>query len=319
MHLRTWLVASMALLGLAALTTNTAQACTTVTDGYMSTVYPVVLEDTEQFAYSFSRLGVQFGGCSTTAPTEFVVEFDTPMQPMGTVEYKGRTYGKFQTSSTSPFVLLGLYEEADGASSTLPFLADGQMLTYTMPARRNARLRVELTVSGRRGVESQPIQRMLGLRIHPKDDASLIGNDTLELGFDVSVIHACTMQAVSVVLDDVAPAELLLPDSSAAERDFSVNMDCSHDGIPVTLTLTDAHSPGNTGSALEPAAGSTAEGVRIELLRAGVPVRMQQPWQYGQANTGPNPIDLTARYARTAGALAPGEIKGEAVLQADYP
>ncbi|WP_108771082.1 fimbrial protein [Stenotrophomonas sp. SAU14A_NAIMI4_8] len=177
----------------------------------------------------------------------------------------------------------------------------------------------ELSISGRRNVQSEPISRISQLRIRPRSNPALVGTGTLELGFDVSVIRDCTVQGATLTLDDVRANALAGAESSAGDKDFVVNMACSHDNVPVELTLTDAHAPGSSGSLLAAAPGSDAAGVQIELLRNGLPVQLGMPWAYGMSVTGSNPIPLSARYARTADTLVAGAIVGEAVLMADYP
>lgn len=296
-----------------------AWACTTVTDGFASTMYPVVLNERESFDYSFGAAGVEFSGCPNTAPLEFEVEFDTPMTLLGTAEYRGLTFGKFQASDTSPLVLLGVYEERGGIANGVAFTMSGQSLVLTVPASSRAKLLTELSVSGRRNVQSEAISRTSQLRIRPRSNPSLVGTGTLELGFDVSVIRDCAVQGATLTLDDVPANALAGAGSSAGDKDFVVNMACSHDNVPVELTLTDAHVPGGSGSMLAAAPGSDAAGVQIELLRNGLPVQLGTPWSYGMSLTGSNPIPLSARYARNADPLVAGAIVGEAILMADYP
>ena len=111
-----------------------AWACTAVTDGFASTMYPVVLNERESFDYSFGAAGVEFSGCPNTAPLEFEVEFDTPMTLLGTVEYRGLTFGKFQASATSPLVLLGVYEARGGIANGVAVTMSGQSMVLTVPA-----------------------------------------------------------------------------------------------------------------------------------------------------------------------------------------
>ncbi|QII31056.1 fimbrial protein [Stenotrophomonas maltophilia] len=95
-------------------------------------------------------------------------------------------------------------------------------------------------------------------------------------------------------------------------------MRCPGAGISVGLALADAHDPGNTGSVLSPTADSDAGGVRIELLNGGAPVRLGQRWEHGVSAGANETLFFGARYRRTADDLVPGDIKGEAILSADY-
>ncbi|HYQ22421.1 fimbrial protein [Stenotrophomonas sp.] len=315
---RHWHRASMGgLLAILLPAPGVAWACTSVTDGVASAMYPVVLNERESFDYSFGAAGVEFAGCSGSAPTEFEVELDTPMKLLGTVQYRGLTFGKFQVSDTSPLVLLGVY--ARDTSSRTAFTMNGQTLLLTVNPRSRVTLMTEISVSGRRNVESEPISRTSQLRIRPRSNPALVGTGTLEMGFDVSVIRDCTVHGATLALDDL-PANLLTgPGNSAGEKEFVVDMTCSHDNLPVKLTLTDAHAPGNSSSLLSAAPGSDAGGVQIELLRNNLPVQLGTPWSYGMSQTGRNPISLSARYVANGNPLGAGAIVGEAILMADYP
>lgn len=279
----------------------------------------MLLGEREAFEYSFGAASVEFTGCTGTSPQPFEVDLDTSMTPLGTVEYRGKTYAKFQTSDTSPLVLLGVYEDRAGMASALPFSFNGQTLVVTPTVVSRVKLTTELVISGRRGVESTPIAPISQLRIRPRSHPGLIGTSTLELGFDVSVVRDCTVHGATLVLDELPATLLATPGSTGGEKALDIDMTCSHDNIPVELTLTDAHAPAATGSLLAAAPGSDAAAVQIELTRNGLPVQLGTPWSYGSAQTGSNPITLGARYARTAGTLVAGEIKGEEILQADYP
>ncbi|HEL2980204.1 TPA: fimbrial protein [Stenotrophomonas maltophilia] len=95
-------------------------------------------------------------------------------------------------------------------------------------------------------------------------------------------------------------------------------MRCPGPGITVDLSLADANDAAATGSALQPTADSDAAGVQIELLRGGLPVQFGQRWGHGLSIGGNEDLDFTARYLRTGSDIAPGDIKGQAVLTADY-
>ncbi|AWH55390.1 hypothetical protein C1924_03155 [Stenotrophomonas sp. ESTM1D_MKCIP4_1] len=129
---------------------------------------------------------------------------------------------------------------------------------------------------------------------------------------------ACTLSDTSAVLDVISADALAGAGGTAGEKPVVVVMRCPGPGVTVDLSLADANDPAATGSALRPTADSDASGVRIELLRGGQPVQFGQRWGHGQSIGGTEDLEFTARYLRTGPDVVPGDIKGEAVLTADY-
>ncbi|MDH0190662.1 fimbrial protein [Stenotrophomonas sp. GD03993] len=128
----------------------------------------------------------------------------------------------------------------------------------------------------------------------------------------------CSLANASHTLDDVLANELAASGSNAKESSFDVTMNCPMDNIDVQLSLADANDPGSSNGQLAPAPGTTAGGVQVQLLRGGQPVQFGQAWSHGWSSKGQQAIPFSARYLRTADPLVPGDVKGEAVLTADY-
>lgn len=128
----------------------------------------------------------------------------------------------------------------------------------------------------------------------------------------------CTLANASHTLDDVVANELAASGSNAKESSFDVAMNCPMDNIDVQLSLADANDPGSSNGQLAPAPGANAGGVQVQLLRGGQPVQFGQVWSHGWSSKGQQAIPFSARYLRTADPLVPGDVKGEAVLTADY-
>ncbi|MFG6069072.1 fimbrial protein [Stenotrophomonas indicatrix] len=128
----------------------------------------------------------------------------------------------------------------------------------------------------------------------------------------------CTLADSSQSLDPVSADLLATPGSTAGEKAVAMAMTCPSANVGVEMVLTDANDAGNVGSLLTPAAASDAGGVQLEMLRAGNPVQFGQRWQHGWSSKGSQDVPFTARYRRTADALQPGTIIGEAVLTATY-
>ncbi len=127
----------------------------------------------------------------------------------------------------------------------------------------------------------------------------------------------CTLNDVPVVLRDTYAGDLPAAGSSNGEQDFDVVMNCNG-AFPVSLTLTDANAPGNTGSRLTPTANATAAGVRVQLLREGVPVVLGQSWTLPMSQSGRQDLPLAARYYRETGSFSPGVVEGQAIITATY-
>ena len=130
-------------------------------------------------------------------------------------------------------------------------------------------------------------------------------------------VPTCTFADTPVALQDISAADLPGAGSTAGGRDFNVVMNCNGQ-FPVTMKLTDANAPGNTGSRLTPTSNTTAAGVRVQLLREGSPVVLGQTWSIAQSQMGNQNIALSARYYREAGTFHSGVVEGQAVIEATY-
>lgn len=127
----------------------------------------------------------------------------------------------------------------------------------------------------------------------------------------------CTLIDAPVKLDDVYAGDLPAADSTAGEKTFNVSMTCNG-AFPVSLVLTDANAPGNTGSRLTPTRNATADGVSVQLLRDGIAVVLGDSWPLPTSQNGPQEIPLAARYYREAGTFGSGVVEGQAVITATY-
>lgn len=145
---------------------------------------------------------------------------------------------------------------------------------------------------------------------------SWIKTDTFTVVVNLRV-PTCAMTDTPVTLADVAAADLPSSGSHAGERGFDVVMNCNG-AFPVDMVLTDANSPGNTGSRLEPTAHSTAGAVRVELLREGAPVALGNTWTIPMTQNGTQNIRLAARYYRETGVFHGGVVEGQALITATY-
>ncbi len=128
----------------------------------------------------------------------------------------------------------------------------------------------------------------------------------------------CLLQDATTVLEDAALHELDEADRTARERPVRMTMDCGADIARADIRLWDAGDASNTGSTLTPTADSDATGVRVQLLKDDVEVQFGTPWFFNPGVSGSHELSFTARYLRLPETLAPGRIKGEALVEVDY-
>lgn len=248
---------------------------------------------------------------------EFVV--DVPLAGLTYVRditYLGETWAAYQFSDRSP--LIGMMYQVSGASPQP--LHPGQRMTIEASVPSNGQLNAGVLIRYffRGGaMESVPYRYLGAVETWPVTDPGQRLLSPISLGFTVPPV-TCTLANATHTLDDVVANDLAVADSTAKPSTFDVAMNCPMANVDVTLTLTDANQPGNTGSDLAPGAGSTAGGVQVQLLRGGLPLQLGQAWSYGFSAKGQQAIPFEARYHRTAGPLVSGVITGEAVLVADY-
>lgn len=134
-------------------------------------------------------------------------------------------------------------------------------------------------------------------------------------------IHASSPECrgrtdAAVSLQPVRQHQLQRPGDSAAEQAAPARVRCNSAGLVATVRIDDALDPGNKSSVLSAAAGTTASGVAVQLLRGGIPLAMGTQWDVTSDGSWLDQ-DLSARYIRTTDALTPGDIVGEAVITAD--
>jgi type 1 fimbria pilin len=112
----------------------------------------------------------------------------------------------------------------------------------------------------------------------------------------------------------------------AAPQSFSLSLACST-GATVMITLTDGTNPANRSTALQLTAGSTAQGVGVQVLNStGAPVAFgpdsptpgnTNQWTIGASPNGTLQVPLTARYVRT-GNVSAGSVKALATFTMSY-
>lgn len=237
------------------------------------------------------------------------------------VVFAGLTVPAYSLGPRSPLIIfLGFAGPKDRVAPAHP-LHNGQLnrVPYgALSVAANMEHFVQIRVFFRGGaMESVPRTFLGAVEMWPEGNPANPFRHTFTVELNVPPV-TCTLANATHTLDDVVANELAVADSTAKPSSFDVAMNCPMANVDVTLTLTDANQPGNTGSDLAPGAGSTAAGVQVQLLRGGLPLQLGQAWSHGLSAKGQQAIPFEARYHRTAGPLVAGVITGEAVLVADY-
>ncbi|WP_159091850.1 fimbrial protein [Stenotrophomonas sp. ZAC14D2_NAIMI4_7] len=223
----------------------------------------------------------------------------------------------FEFSTDSPLLVFDYSAVPDqsGTGGARAYLEPGRRVDVAVdPRRADVFLRLYVTAFSRGGqMQAQPV-RSLGTVESSIGGAS--ARHHIAVGFRFRA-QTCAVTHPHVTLDDIDLETLrALPD--AAEKHFSIIVNCRAGGRPLTLELVDIHAPGNRTNLLSPAPGTTATGVALQVLHQGQPLAMATPWDYGTTQSGSQSIPFSARYLRTADALQAGAVLGEATLLATY-
>lgn len=239
------------------------------------------------------------------------------------IAYEGRVVPAYSLGPRSPLVIFihGVRETGTGAAiSTIP-LRNGELNRNPGPvlaAASTLEHYVQMNVFFRGGAMQSVPRAFLGtVEVWPERNPVNPFGHSFTLELTVPAV-TCTLANASHTLDDVVANALAAIGSSANESSFDVAMRCPMDNIDVQLSLADANDPGSSNGQLAPAPGATAGGVQVQLLRGGQPVQFGQAWSHGWSSKGQQAIPFSARYLHTSDPLVPGDVKGEAVLTADY-
>ncbi|WP_432259191.1 fimbrial protein [Cupriavidus sp. TMH.W2] len=142
------------------------------------------------------------------------------------------------------------------------------------------------------------------------------------------IVPACTVQNASVTVNmpKVSASAFQATGSTAGQTGFKLLLSCSGP-TAVAMTLTDATQPGNTGSNLSLASGSSAGGVAYQILYNGTPMSFGPASAVAgnlhQFNVGTvtgvsnMQVPLIARYIRT-GTVTPGTANAAATFTMSY-
>ncbi len=136
-----------------------------------------------------------------------------------------------------------------------------------------------------------------------------------------------TTSSLAVTLPNVSPGAFQGIGSTAGTQAISIGLNCQASNARVFMTLTDNTTPTNTSSTLSLKAGSTAQGVGLQILNAGGPVKFgpdspaagsTNQWFVGTATGGAMSVPLGVRYIQTATPVRPGTVNGIATFTMSY-
>lgn len=230
----------------------------------------------------------------------------------------------FDSSPTSPLLaMVHVARGSNGGDTTVSRAFDPRTTLRNPGSTSDGGYRTYRLVSyliSRGGLMTDVSTRTLGTFTTTLPGFPSAGAATLavELGFQFRPTTCSLTDPPTIALSDIRPQDLPATGSTAADQDFDVQFNCNGAGFNLYMTLSDANDLGNTSSRLEPSSGSTAQGVRIELLRAGAPVSLGAPWSQGTSTGAAQSVTLTARYHREAGTYSAGTIGGQATLVLDH-
>jgi len=252
----------------------------------------------------------------------FLVEMTLPgLTYVRDIVSDGRVYPAYQVSERSPLLIFSHALPLQSGLGSGVALHNGQVnrhVAAVLPASRTIDHFVQMRVFFRGGAMERVPRTHLGtIEVWSENDPGNRFRHSFTLELNIPLL-TCTLANASHTLDDVLANELAASGSNAKESSFDVAMNCPMDNIDVQLSLADANDPGSSNGQLAPAPGTTAGGVQVQLLRGGQPVQFGQAWSHGWSSKGQQAIPFSARYLRTADPLVPGDVKGEAVLTADY-
>jgi len=322
-------VRTAAALLIAVATPWAAQACTSVFPGQEANLVVDAWDDAEPdvLVANWRNVGnVSFlSGCSfgnISVPIDATMAA-ADLEYVRNVSIDGHSYPAFGLRSRPRSPLLIFRHTARSANSGQPSLSQpfdirGVSEVRGLVMNNNTRWSYVSIAAVSRGGDMEAVPLMtLGTVTHVSPDfPHLVKTDTYQFTANLRT-KTCTLADKQVTLDDVTAAELPNADSTAADQDFNVVMRCNGE-FPVDLMLSDATQPSNSGSRLQPTPRASAQGVRVQLLREGVPVVLGQSWLLPESSNGAQNIALGARYYREPGSFSPGVVEGQAILTATY-
>ena len=311
-----------------------AEACTTTAGGgsYSHTLN-VPIEDREAPLGSrlsggdwmvLGRGSNYFSGCPANERVAISLRIAGQLTYVTDIVYGGRTYSAYQITPTSAlFIFQHVTEIGQGSGSSATETPVRDLNTTVSagepPASGNTDTRratyMRYRIIGRGSLMTTASQRIT-FRMSPVNYPSVIVSPSHGQTINIPV-PTCAFADQAVRLDDIDATTLSAQGPSAYSKRFDVSMNCNLAGKTLRFSIRDATTPGNTSTELAPTADSTAQGVRLQILRGGTPLAMNTTWNTPSVK-GNITLELAARYYRLPGAFLSGSIGGKATLMVDY-
>jgi len=280
-------------------------------------------EPADQVVMPF-QYGASIGAVKGCAPSQNVrIRIDPALQGLTYVRditIAGVSYPAYGLHPTSPLLVFRHVWFTDRQSVNTP-LQIGRSVTVDARAddRGEISMGFQVAVLGRGGTMTGHYASDIGVVESTVLSPSAV-TVTHRKGIGLSITpYSCEVRHPlgGVTLDPVAQARLQQPGQSSGEKTLDAQVFCAYPGMTAVLRLDDAMDAGNTGSVLAPAAGTTAGGVGLQILRRGMPVQFGQEWET-VAGESWTELDLSARYLRLNEDISSGELHGQAILTATH-
>lgn len=266
-----------------------------------------------------------FYNCIPDERVAMVARGTGPLRFVGYVNNAGRSYATYEMTPTSPLLIfrivsaVGLYID-DNTKTAVSNLNSTLHGGTPPPPGNTSRIRhayAEYAVVARGGMmTSVPETRVVDFTITPEKYPTL--QVMTGLTFSVNIVQAtCSLFGKTITLDDIPSTDLPGNGSVAGITPFDLDVRCTGNGRGMTFTMQDANDAGNTSTELTPSPGSSAQGVRLQLLRNARPLPMGGSWE-SLSTKGDTRLSFAARYNRISGPFLSGTIGARATLKIDY-
>lgn len=266
-----------------------------------------------------------FSGCSPDERVAIAVQVNGPLTYVADVVYAGRVYAGYELTPSSPLYIFQHVTEIGTGTGAQRFEAPMRDLSGIFSAgatpppgntdtTRSSYIRYSIVARG--GLMTTTSGIRVSFSMSPQAYPSL--RQTVSLGGSVIVEQpTCHLVNQTVQLDDIASVDMAMQGPSTYIKHFTLSMACNLAGESIRMSIRDAGAGDNNGMELSPTADSTAQGVRLQLLRDGRPLAMNTSWTAPSVK-GNITLDMGARYYRIAGPFLSGTIGGKATLTVDY-
>nr|WKF58636.1 F17c-G fimbrial adhesin [Paraburkholderia busanensis] len=161
------------------------------------------------------------------------------------------------------------------------------------------------------------------------DNAGVVFRAVVAPNVSTMTTSACsvTTSSPTVTLPPVSSSAFQGIGSTAGVQSLQISLNCPTPNVRVFMTLTDNSATTNTSDMLSLKPGSTAEGVKLQILNADTPVSFgpdsaaagnTNQWLVGTSTGGAMNVPLSARYVQSAAKIKPGSVNAIATFTMSY-